>query len=91
MIGSHFIGKRVVVRTRTAGVHFGTLIERDKEECLLSNARRVWSWEGALSLSEVSSIGIKLKESKISVAVDNIILTDAIEYIPISKESNLPS
>ncbi|MBU6431611.1 hypothetical protein KGQ29_04565 [Patescibacteria group bacterium] len=85
-----FIGKKVLVRAGSAGVHYGTLVERDGQELLLSNAKRIWSWKGALSLSEIASSGLNVKESKISVAVDEIILTTAVEVILISEASNLP-
>ena len=87
------IGKFVVIRTINAGVHFGTLeeiLDNDYKVVRLSNARRLWQWSGALSLSEVAMKGIKIDVSKISVPVDEIILTQAIEIIPCSKQSNLP-
>lgn len=80
----------VLIRTTSAGVHFGTLVSRSGQEVHLKNARRLWSWNGALSLSEVAMNGVEIKNSKISVPVDEIILTTAIEIIPISKNSNLP-
>lgn len=84
-------GTRVLIRTYSAGVHFGTLIERDGQEVHLKEARRLWSWQGALSLSEIAKAGIKIKDSKISVPVEEIILTQAIEIIPISTTSNINS
>lgn len=83
-------GDFVLIRTYSAGVHFGTLIHRDGQEVHLSNARRIWSWSGAFSLSEIAVKGINIKESKISVPVDEIILTQAIEIISVNKQSNLP-
>ena len=83
-------GKKVLIRTYSAGVHFGTLMGKEGQEVHLSNARRLWSWQGALSLSEIASKGIDLKNSKVSVAVEEIILTQAVEIIPISVTSNLP-
>jgi hypothetical protein len=83
-------GKLVLIRTINAGVHFGTLVSRTGQEAHLRNARRLWSWQGALSLSEVCSKGIDLKNSKVSVPVDEIILTQAIEIIPVGISSNLP-
>lgn len=85
-----FLGKAVLIRTQSSGVHFGILIEREGTEVLLSNARRIWNWTGALSLSEISQRGINLSGSKVSVKVEEIILTQATEIILISKESNLP-
>jgi hypothetical protein len=87
------IGKFAVIRTINAGVHFGTLeefLDNDYKVVRLSNARRLWQWSGALSLSEVAMQGITINSSKISVPVDEIILTQAIEIIPCSKQCNLP-
>ena len=84
-------GTNVLIRTYSAGVHFGELVERNGQEVHLKNARRLWSWSGALSLSEIAMKGIDLKNSRVSVPVEEIFLTQAIEIIPISKASNLPS
>jgi hypothetical protein len=82
--------KFVLIRTYSAGVHFGTLEEIEGQMVRLSNARRLRNWSGALSLSEVAMSGIEIGASKISVPVDEIILTQAIEVIRVSKKSNLP-
>lgn len=84
-------GTFVLIRTYSAGVHFGTLEEWDGGKVVrLSNARRLWSWSGALSLSEIAMKGIKISDSKISVPVDEIILPEAIEIIKVHANSNLP-
>lgn len=83
-------GDFVLIRTYSAGVHFGTLIHREGKEVHLKDARRLWSWSGALSLSEVASKGIDISKSKISVPVDEIILPEAIEIISVKLISNLP-
>lgn len=83
-------GTFVLIRTHSAGVHFGTLEEKEGQEVRLSNARRLWSWSGALSLSEIAMTGINIQGSKISVPVDEIILPQAIEVIKVHKNSNLP-
>lgn len=70
----------VVVRTYSAGVHFGELKSRKGKEVVLVNARRLWKWVGAFTLSEVAVEGIK-DGSKPSVAVESITLTEAIEVI----------
>lgn len=82
-------GTRVLIRTTTAGVHFGTLISRNGLEVHLGESRRLWSWSGALSLSEIAANGLDIKNSKISVAVEEILLTQATEIIPINKTSNI--
>ena len=87
------IKKFVVIRTYSAGVHFGTLEEVDKKGTMtvrLSKSRRLWSWNGALSLHEVSTKGVDIKNSKISDPVDEIVIDNVIEIIPVSKDCNLP-
>ena len=83
-------GDFVLIRTYSAGVHFGTLENKEGQEVTLKNARRLWSWTGALSLSEIAMNGITISGSKISVPVDEIVLTQAIEIISVNKKSNLP-
>ena len=78
------IGKQVIVRTYSAGVHFGMLDSRDGREVVLTDARRIWYWEGAFTLSAVAMKGVK-KTSKLSVSVPQILLTEAIEIIPCSE------
>ena len=80
-------GSITLVRTFSAGVHFGTLKSRDGKEVVLENARRLWSWTGACSLSQVAMDGVDLSASKISVSVPYIELTEAIEIIPMSKDA----
>jgi hypothetical protein len=51
------IGKMVIIRTYSAGVHFGELVSQEGKEVVLKNARRIWSWRGANTLNEVSLVG----------------------------------
>jgi hypothetical protein len=83
------VGDKVLIRTYSAGVHFGELVSQTGQEVHLKNARRLWSWKGALSLSEVSTKGVEMANSKISEAVDEIILLQMIEMMPL--KSNLAS
>lgn len=81
------IGKKVVVRTFSAGVHYGTLDSMDGKVCLLSNSRRIWYWKGAVTLSELAVSGVKYPdECKFSIKVPAIILTEAIEIILCTEE-----
>lgn len=82
---SNLINRFCVIRTHSAGVHFGTVAETsaDGTAVRLTNARRVHYWEGAASLSQMASEGIKNpEESRVSVALGEIILTGVIEYLP---------
>ena len=77
------IGKRVLVRTYSAGVHIGTLVSVNPDnamECELHDALRLWKWtNGGLSLSAVANNGINGGRLN---RTGTVILTNAIEYIP---------
>jgi len=77
------IGKTCIVRTYSAGVFLGTVKERSGKEVLLTNARRIWYWEGAASLSQLANEGTsKPGNCKFPAPVSEILLTEAIELIP---------
>ena len=81
------IGTKVIVRTYSAGVHFGTLTSLDGKVVTLTNARRIWRWFGANTLNEIANHGVDTDRSKISEPVPAILLTEAIEVIPCSEKS----
>lgn len=75
--------KFVIVRTYSAGVHAGELESQNGKEVVLRNARRLWYWSGAASLSELSVKGVKYpKDCKFPCPVEEITLTEAVEIIP---------
>lgn len=78
--------KHVIVRTYSAGVHYGELVERNGKEVRLANARRIWSWRGANTLHEVALHGVG-KGSRVSESVSAISLTEAIEIIDCAPEA----
>lgn len=84
------IGKFVVIRTRSAGVHCGVLRQCHAGHCTvaeLSVARRIWRWRGANSLHEVSLRGVSQDWSRISEPVEAIFLTEVVEVIPCTPEA----
>jgi hypothetical protein len=83
-ITSGLIGKTCVIRTYSAGVHIGRVVEVDGVNVLLADAVRLWSWKGAFTLNEVSSHGVATG-SRISKPVPMILLTQAVEIIPASE------
>ena len=46
--------KHVLVRTYSAGVHFGELVKREGQDIELRNARHIWAWKGANTLSDIA-------------------------------------
>lgn len=78
----------VVVRTYSAGVFAGTLESRKGKEGVLSNARRIWYWSGAASLSQLAMEGVKDPANcKFAVPVGKIELTEIIEVIYATPEA----
>ena len=77
------IGKKVIVRGDRSGVEFGELVAQEGREVTLKNARRIWYWNGAASLSQLAKDGTSKPDScKFTVFVDSITILDAIEIIP---------
>lgn len=75
----------VIVRTYSAGVFAGTLESRKGKEVVLSNARRLWFWSGAASLSQLSQEGVKNPaQCKFPCEVPSVTLMEAIEILPVS-------
>jgi hypothetical protein len=78
-----FIGKFVICRCYSAGVHAGILQKVDDDNVILINSRRLWSWKGTgVALSGVAQ-GAFI-EGKIDTLLPEIYLTGVIEIIPCS-------
>lgn len=85
---SSLIGKKCIIRTYTAGVHYGEIVEKSGTEVIVKNSRRLWQWKAkeSISLSAVAKFGIDQSGSKICAPVDSIWL-DAIELIPCTDDA----
>ncbi len=71
-----------IIRTYSAGVFAGYVKKRVGKEVELINARRLWQWYGASSLSQLAEEGTKKPEKcKFPCEVSSIILTEAIEVL----------
>ena len=78
----------VIVRTYSAGVFAGYLSSRSGKEVHLLNARRLWYWDGASSLSQLAMEGVaKPQTCKFPCEVKSISLTEAIEIIDCTKKA----
>jgi len=78
------IGDYVICRTYSAGVFAGTLAARDGMEATLTDARRIWYWAGAASLSELAQRGTsRPQECKFPTAVNEVLLTQVIEVLAV--------
>ena len=76
------VGKYVIVRTFSAGVHAGTLVSQEKDVVLLADSRRLWDWKAkqGVALSGVAQFGLA-PDCKIDSINPLIRLTNAIETI----------
>lgn len=75
--------KWYIIRTNRAGVFFGHIKERNGSEATLTDARRIWYWDGAASLSQLAVDGPKRpKTCKFTVTVSEMTILGVIEIIP---------
>lgn len=84
------IGKYVIIRSIHAGVFTGILAEKEGDEVVLTDCRRIWYWEGAASLSQLAVDGISkstVKNCRFTKTVDSIGILGVIEIIPTTKKA----
>ena len=80
------MSRYVIVRTYSAGVFAGDLESRNGKEVVMKNARRLWYWSGAASLSQLAMEGTSSpKDCKFPCAVDRVELTEAIEILDVTE------
>ena len=78
------IGKRVVIRSYGAGVFYGTLAEAeptdDKYTVELTDARRLWYWDGAASITQLAAEGVTAPDNcKFTMREKSVVVTSVIE------------
>ena len=73
---------KVIIRADRSGVFFGELASRNGREVELKDARRIWCWYGATTLSQLANSGLNQKKSRVCEPVKSILILDAIEVIP---------
>jgi len=78
-------GKYQIVRTYSAGVFAGYVENRKGKEVTLTNARRLWYWSGAATLSQLAQSGTsKPAECKFPEPVSRVTVTEAIEILDVT-------
>lgn len=89
------MNEQVIIRTYSAGVHYGKLVETERNaggtHVVLENSRRIWQWSGANSLSELATIGtsnptdcnfsVPVKKIELLAIEINYMTDEAIESI----------
>ena len=80
----------VVIRSRESGCHAGYLASRNGSEDVLHNARRLWYWSGAASLSQLAMEGVSNPdECKFPAPVNEITVLGVCEIINATAQANL--
>lgn len=83
--------KKYLIRTYSAGVWYGNIKEHEGSEVILINARRIWYWSGAASLSQLATKGTsRPRDCKFTITItdeEGIFLPQVIEILPVSKEA----
>lgn len=81
-------GRYCIIRTYSAGVFAGFIQSRNGQEVVLHNARRLWRWSGAASLSQLAMEGVKNPdECKFPREVDKVELLQVIEILDCTEKA----
>lgn len=77
--------RNYIIRADRAGVFFGKIKERNGSEVTMTDVRRLWYWDGAASLSQLATEGVKAPQNcKFTVYVPEMTILGVIEIIPCS-------
>lgn len=85
-IADFLVGKLVIARSYSAGVHYGEVVSVDGENVVLKNSVRMWKWKAkdGIALSGLAQNGLSSHESKLDTVNPIIYLVGVCEVIPCS-------
>lgn len=77
------LGRKVIVRSRDAGVLYGEFAGNDGSTIHLTNARQLWKWCAAkgITLVDVATYGVKASDCKFSPAQATVTVFNACALI----------
>ena len=79
------MNQKYIVRCNNAGVFYAEIKERRGSEADLVNARRLWYWDGAASISQLAVEGVSNPQNcKFTVTVPEMTVLEVVEIIPCS-------
>lgn len=82
--------KYYIVRGDRSGVFFGKIAEHseDGKKVKLSDARCLWSWEGAATILQLAQEGTSApRDCKFTLTVPSLEITDCIEAVPCTEKA----
>lgn len=85
------VGKKVIVRSRDAGVLFGEYVKCEGSDVSLKKATQMWKWHAAkgISLIDVAEFGVDTSKSKFSKGKSDIVVVGACAIISVTPEAAL--
>lgn len=84
---TELINKEIIARIERAGVFHGTLDYLDTEIIRMKNVRRIYSWEGALSVTDMAVNGISRGKITPPVSVVEFMSNNIIELNKCSEKA----
>ena len=82
------LNEKYLVRCDRSGVFYGTLVELEGRRAKIINARKIFYWDGANCLEQLSMEGTKAPDNcKFTMRVDEIEVFDLIQLLPCSDDA----
>ena len=82
------LGEKYLIRCDRSGVFYGTLVEVEGTRARIENARKIYRWDGAACLEQLSAEGTKKPgDCKFTMTVDEIEVLDLIQLLPCTSEA----
>lgn len=79
---------RKIVRANGAGVFFGEVEKIEGTTATLKNARRLWYWDGAASLSQLAHEGTSRPNNcKFPIAVEEVVVFNVLEILSVTDKA----
>lgn len=75
-----------IVRADKAGVFFGKIRERKGDEVTMTDVRKIWEWQGACAVEQISADGVSEK-SKLTVTVKEMTIIGVCQIIPCTEKA----
>ena len=84
------LGRKVIIRSREAGVIFGDYVGNDGSTVHVTNARQLWKWKAAqgLSLIDVATYGVDPNECNFSTAAATLTVFNACALIDVTSTAS---
>ena len=77
------LNKKCIVRCDRSGVVYGEVVSVNGSTVELRNARKIYYWQGAMTLFQLATEGTQEPEGcQFTVIVESVLVLDAIEIIP---------